>query len=44
MTMIHYDTYEEALENCRGDEAVVEVDGGWVVMSATDYRVWVMQN
>lgn len=44
MTMIHYDTYEEALENCRGDEVVVEVDDGWVVMSATDYRVWVMQN
>ena len=40
----YYDTYEEALENCRGDEVVVEVDGGWVVMSATDYRVWVMQN
>lgn len=44
MTMIHYDTYEEALENCRGDAVVVKVDGGWVVMSATDYRVWVMQN
>ena len=44
MTMIHYTTYEEALEHCRGDVVVVEVDGGWVVMSATDDRVWVMQN
>ena len=44
MTMIHYDTYEEALANCRGDEVVVEVDGGWVVMSATDYRVGGRQN
>lgn len=26
MTMIHYDTYDEALENCRGDEVVVEVE------------------
>lgn len=42
--MVHFDTYDEALENCRGDEVVVGVDGGWVVMSATDYRVWVMQN
>ena len=42
--MIQYDKYDEALEYCRGDEVVVVVDGGWVVMSATDYRVWVMQN
>ena len=43
MTMIHYDTYEEALENCRGDEVVVEVDGGFAVMKITDYIVWEKQ-
>lgn len=42
--MIHYDTHEEALENCRGDEVVVEVYGGWAVMSASDYRIWAIQN
>lgn len=44
MEMVHFDTYDEAMENCRGDEVVVEVDGGWAVMSVTDYRVWVMQD
>ncbi len=42
--MVHFDTYDEAAENCRGDEVVVEVDGGWAVMSVTDYRVWIMQD
>lgn len=38
--MITFETHDEAAENCRGDE----VDGGWAVMSVTDYRVWVMQD
>ena len=42
--MITFETYDEAAENRRGDEVVVEVDGGWAVMSVTDYRVWVMQD
>lgn len=44
--MITFETYDEAAENCRGDEVVVEVevDGGWAVMSVTDYRVWIMQD
>mgnify|MGYP000015393486 CR=1 FL=1 len=42
--MITFETYDEAVGNCRGDEVVVEVDGGWAVMSVTDYRVWVMQD
>lgn len=42
--MVHYSTYDEAVENCRGDEVVVEVGGGWAVMPVTDYRVWVMQD
>ena len=42
--MVHFDTYDEAVGNCRGDEVVDEVDGGWAVMSVTDYRVWVMQD
>lgn len=42
--MVHYSTYDEAVENCRGDEVVVEVDGGWAVMPVADYRVWVMQD
>ena len=25
-------------------EVVVEVDGGWAVMSASDYRIWAIQN
>lgn len=40
--MITFETHDEAAENCRGDEVVV--DGGWAVMSVTDYRVWVMQD
>ena len=42
--MVHFNTYDEAVGNCRGDVVVVEVDGGWAVMSVTDYRVWVMQD
>ena len=42
--MITFETYDEAVGNCRGDEVVVEVDGGWAVMSVTDYRVWGMQD
>ena len=42
--MIHYDTHEEALEKCRGDEVVVEVDGGGGGMAASDYRIWAIQN
>ena len=42
--MVHFNTYDEAVGNCRGDEVVVEFDGGWAVMSVTDYRVWVMQD
>ena len=42
--MVHFDTYDDAVENCCGDEVVVEVDFGWTVMSVTDYRVWVLQD
>ena len=38
--MIIRETREEAEEVARGDEVIVEVDGGWAVMSARDYIIW----
>ena len=41
--MKHYDTREEAEEACCGDETIVRVCGGWLVMTWQELRVWELQ-
>lgn len=41
--MTHYDTRKEAEEACRGDETIVRVCGGWMVMTWQELRVWELQ-
>lgn len=41
--MTHYDTRKEAEEARRGDETIVSVCGGWLVMTWQELRVWELQ-
>ena len=41
--MTIYKTRYQARKVATGDEVVVKVDGGYAVMSATDYIVWRQQ-
>lgn len=38
-----YETRYKAKKAATGDDVVVKVDGGYAVMSATDYHAWKMQ-
>ena len=38
--MTIFETRKEAKEAAYGDEVIVMVDGGWVVMKAQEYNVW----
>ena len=42
--MTHYDTRKEAEEACRGDETIIRVCGGWLVMTWQELRVWSCRN
>lgn len=41
--MTHYDTRKEAEEACHGNETIVRVCGGWLVMTWRKLRVWELQ-
>lgn len=41
--MTHYDIRKEAGEACRGDETIIRVCGGWLVMTWQELRVWESQ-
>lgn len=41
--MTHYDTRKEAEEACHGDETIVRVRGGWLVMTWQELHVWELQ-
>lgn len=41
--MTQYDTRKEAEEACRGDETIVMVCGGWLVMTWQELHMWELQ-
>ena len=41
--MVYKTRYQAEKTRRRGEEVVVKVDGGYLVMTYADYRVWKMQ-
>ena len=38
--MIFFDSRKQAKEAARSDEKIVKVDGGYMVMTYSEYNVW----
>lgn len=41
--MTTYETKKEALKNKTGEETIRKVEGGWAVMTWSEYHIWRQQ-